>query len=493
MYGAGIDLGTTRTAAAVWSAGRVRVLPLEPAEPPDGPVGTASAPLAVPDPGDGGCPSAVLIEADGGVQVGSRAERLAADRPQGLARAFKRRFGDEIPYLLSGHELTAEELTGHLLGWVLAALTRSRRGVPPDRTVLTVPATWQDYRLRCLDRVTRAAGLAGVTVLPEPAAAAVFYAGRDQVLPGTTVGVYDFGGGTFDATLLRKTSGGFEILGEPLGLDAVGGVDLDDALLRLVAAELGGGWSGLDRDEPDTRRALARLRDDVVRAKETLSVRTELSLPVRLPGLARTLTLRRAAFEDAVRPLVEQTVELMADAIDQAGLGTTGVDRILLVGGSSGMPLVERLLAERLGIPTVRDAHPKHAVCLGAAIAAGSLLAPGPAVPAPGHGHATAAPVPADVLDTAEILDAGQPGASGGLPGLEVDLADHGLADAARVPVRPAAELRRRLRPAEQNEPLHASLAGDDAYGQAARRAALLVIGLVTALVLVAALLRGGG
>lgn len=462
MYGLGIDLGTTASAVAAWHAGRAEVVPLAGAE---------------------SCPSVVFLAADGIVEVGAAADRAAATTPDRAVRGFKRRFGDDVPYLLAGRELTAEDLTGWLLGWVLDGAVAAHDGEPPAVVMLTVPATWQDYRLDCLLRTARAAAPGLVTsTLPEPAAAAVFYAGRDQVTAGTTVGVYDFGGGTVDATLLRKTAGGFEILGLPLGDEQVGGLDVDEALLRLVGVQLGSAWAALDRQDPTVRRGLARLRWQIVAAKEELSARTEVEVDVDLPGLRRTVTVSRTRLEEAIDPLVERSVDVLADVIDAAGLTPADLDRVLLVGGSSRIPLVARRVDERLGIRVVTDAHPKYAVCLGAAVAAGSLLSMTSSAPDVVH---AGRPPEAQVGLAPKVPIMGAPPPT---HALEVDLASQGLLEAARVPVRPAAELRRRA-PDPADTPLTADLTQDDAYRVAARRALVLVALVVATLAMLAVLL----
>jgi molecular chaperone DnaK (HSP70) len=488
MYALGIDLGTANTAVACWRDGRAEVVPL-------------GASMGAPSVRS--CPSIVLVQDDGGTLAGTAAAQEAAAHPDRVIRGFKRRFGDDVPYLVGGREVTAEELTGHLLRWVLRTAREALGGGAPSQLAVTVPATWQDYRLERMGRVAVDVGVpCPVSFMPEPAAAAVYYAARDHVRAGGTVAVYDFGGGTFDATVLRKTSGGFETLGPPMGLDTVGGEDLDEAMFRLVVAELGPAWPALDRTDVGIRRGVAQLREAAVRAKEELSTARKADIPVLLPGLTRVVTIQRPTFEAAIEPLVDETIVALMDVVDLAGLAPRDLDGVLLVGGSSQIPSITARLGERLSVPTLKDVHPKHAVCLGAAVAAGSLLrnvqhppsvevptttrpqcvlnAPLRTVTAPADDGSTTA-VLDDVSATAVLDDASD-------TVIDVDLVAHGLTDAGYVPVRPAAELLRSRSTAVENEVLTADLGQDDAYDSARRRAVVLA-GLLIAGVLLAFLM----
>jgi molecular chaperone DnaK len=441
-YALGVDLGTTYTAAALWHGRRAEVLRL---------ARTGSA-----------VPSVVLVEDDGRTVAGPAAEERAAAEPERVARAFKRRFGDDVGLLVAGQEVAADALTADVLRWVLATAT-ARCGGAPTAVVITVPATWQGYRLELMQQVAQCAGVPvdALALVPEPAAAAIYYAGREQVPPGTRVAVYDFGGGTFDATVMQKTGGGFEILGLPRGDEAVGGIDIDFSLLRLVARSAGPAWSALDRGDPDLRLRLARLSRDVVVAKEQLTLSPSVVVPVDLPGLPAGIEVTRAELEHECAGLLDTTVAVMRDVIAAAGLEPADLDRVLLVGGSSRMPMVRRVVAEQLQVAVVADTHPKYAVCLGAAITAGTLL---PAAPA-------ALPVAAPTTATATVV--------------EVNLSDAGLTEASHVPVRPAAQLRRRG-PAAPNEPLIVSLGHPDAARSPGARGAAVAVALAVVAILAA-------
>ena len=350
-YSLGIDVGTTFTAAATWQDSRSTVVPL----------GRRSD--AVPT---------VLCLTDAGWLVGDAAERRAVTEPDRIARTFKRRMGDDVPVRVGGRDVPVEELTAQVLGWVVERAAQDA-GEPPGPVVLTHPADWGEFRTGRLRAAARSAGLAPVRLVAEPVAAASYYALRARVAPGDLIGVYDLGGGTFDASLVRKTGTGFELVGTPVGEDT-GGIDLDQEILDHVVDVMGPAWHDLDPADPDTLAGLAQLRSQVVLAKEGLSDDERVEIPVLLPGLVRRLALTRDQLEQMAGPMVDRTVAGFEGLLRRSGVTPTDVAAVLLVGGSSRMPMVAVRLSEELGVRVVVDAHPKYAVCLGAAtIAAASL------------------------------------------------------------------------------------------------------------------------
>ena len=389
-YRLGVDLGTTWTAAAVTrsggAAGTAEVVSL----------GTRAAVV----------PSLVLVKADGDVLVGEAAARRGATEPDRLAREFKRRIGDPTPLLVGGSPWSADGLTGLLLRWVVDQVA-ALEGGPPEALAVAHPANWGEYKRDLLRQAVARADLDvpadRVVLVSEPEAAAAHYATQQRVAPGSVVAVYDLGGGTFDAAVLRKTATAWEILGEPQGVERLGGIDFDEAVLGHVVATL-----GVDAETlPPVARA--RLRADCVEAKEALSSDTAVAVPVPFdPGGRGEVRLTRAELEDMVRGPLGATTTALRQALRSAGVAPEAVDAVLLVGGSSRIPLVGQLVGRELGRPVAIDAHPKHAVALGAALHAPAPRAtpapapaagPGPApasAPAPGPGPGPApAPAPA--------------------------------------------------------------------------------------------------
>ncbi len=348
-YRLGIDLGTTWTAAAVCRDGRAEMLALGDRSPV--------------------IPSVVAIREDGTVLTGEAAERRVAIEPERVAREFKRRFGDPAPLLLGGAPYGAETLQAHLLRAVVDKATE-REGEPPDGIGLTVPANWGPYKLELVDQVIALAGLVAdeVDVITEPEAAAIHYAAQQRVEPGELVAVYDLGGGTFDAAILRRTTTGYEIAGPPSGIERLGGIDLDAAVFAFVQGQLDDA-AEIDPDNPDAVAALAALRRDCVAGKEALAADTDTEIVAMLPGTHERIRLTRAEFEDMARPSIRQTVEALQRAVQAADVSPADLTSVLLVGGSSRIPLVAQEVGNAIGRPVAVDTHPKHAVALGAALA----------------------------------------------------------------------------------------------------------------------------
>jgi hypothetical protein len=207
-----------------------------------------------------------------------------------------------------------------------------------------------------------------VSFLAEPQAAALHYAAAERIEAGSTIAVYDLGGGTFDAAVVHKDGAGFGLLGRPEGLERLGGVDFDEVIFEHVRRGLPEAFDGLDDADPRTLSAIAAIRRECVDAKEALSSDTEVSIPVLTPAAQGAVRLHRTEFEGLIRPQIEATVEALRRAVHSAGLIPTQLSAVLLVGGSSRIPLVASLVSEQLGRPVAVDADPKKAIALGAAL-----------------------------------------------------------------------------------------------------------------------------
>ena len=158
---------------------------------------------------------------------------------------------------------------------------------------LTCPATWGDYRRQLMTEAAATARLTGVGLLPEPVAAAVYYASQERLDPDSLVAVYDLGGGTFDATVVRKTAGGFEIHGTAGGDETIGGADFDQVVMDHVASTIGVRWSEFDAEDPAVLAGLAQVRAHAVGAKEALSSDVDATIPVILPDVTRDVRITR--------------------------------------------------------------------------------------------------------------------------------------------------------------------------------------------------------
>ncbi|WP_322778882.1 Hsp70 family protein [Frankia sp. Cas4] len=352
-YALGIDVGTTFTAAAIWRDGRAEVVDL----------GERARTI----------PSVLFLRDDGVMLVGEAAERRAITDPSRVAREFKRRFGDDVPVRLADTWVGIPDLVADMIRFVVSKVTE-RESQAPGHVMLTRPATWSGHRQDLMEQAAGLAGLTDVGLLSEPVAAAGHYAAQDRLTPGDHVGVYDLGGGTFDATVLRKTDGGFEVCGEPGGDDDIGGIDIDEAVLDHIARTVGPPWQRQDLTDPETARAVAQVHAAAVAAKEALSADTEAEIPVIIPGCNRTVRLTRDDLEESVRIMVLRTLDTFRRTCRSAGVEPADLNRVLLVGGSSRIPLVARLVEREFRVLVTVDTHPKFAVCLGAAIAGGARL-----------------------------------------------------------------------------------------------------------------------
>jgi actin-like ATPase involved in cell morphogenesis len=398
-YGLGVDLGTSFTGAAVSHAGQTRMVTL----------GEQTILM----------PSVVRVQPDGTLLTGdSGASPEAGDDPDRTGRNFKRRLGDPTPLVLGGQPHSAVSLLAATLSAVMQAATRLEGSPPPDRVVLTYPAVWGPYRREQFDEVPRRAGLNEVTVVSEPEAAATHYAARRQLGHGDVVAVYDLGGGTFDTTVTRVTGSGVEILGVPEGVEWIGGVDFDEAVLAHVDRAAGGALSALDPRDPASALTLQRARQQCVLAKETLSRDTSTSVAVQLPGRQTEVPLSRDEFEAMIRTPLEATLEALHRTLHSAGIAADDLAGVLLVGGSSRIPLVSRMLSQDLGRPVLVDPQPQHCVALGAAAIAEGMSVPARTPRAPrwtmsGHrGRQLLAATAAGVLLVGGAVYAGHSGQS---------------------------------------------------------------------------------
>jgi YVTN family beta-propeller protein len=345
-YSLGVDLGTTFVAAAIASATRVEMFTL----------GDRSVVM----------PASVYLREDGTLVTGEAATLRAVSSPDRVSREFKRRLGNPTPVMLGGQSFAVPVLLGTLLRDVLRKVVETE-GAPPERVVLTHPANWGPFRRALFEEVPQHAGLENPPTVTEPEAAAAHYAASRLLAEGQTVAVYDLGGGTFDATVLRKRAEGVEILGTPEGIERLGGVDFDEAIWSFVDHRADGALSELDLRDPQTAVAMARLRQDCVLAKEALSVDTETVIPVFLPGRHFDVRITRVEFEDLVRAQIESTIGALSRTLSSAGISPGELSAVLLIGGSSRIPLIARMVSAELGRPIVVDTHPKYAVALGAA------------------------------------------------------------------------------------------------------------------------------
>ncbi|HET6950508.1 MAG TPA: Hsp70 family protein, partial [Acidimicrobiales bacterium] len=262
-YGLGIDLGTTSTAAAVVRGRRAGIVRLTPRS-------TAVA-------------TVVRRETDGRLVVGEP-PGTGDLTPGRAARDVKRRVGDPTPLLLGAQPVEVERLLAEVLAFVAAAV-EAVEGGPPASTVVAHPGHWGPFKREVLVSACRLAGLDRVELMTEPAAVATWCVRTARLRPGATVAVYDLGGGTFDAAVLEAGRGGtVQVRGQPEGIERLGGIDIDAAVVDHVLGRMEAGIEDLDCDDPAMVAALARLRRLCAGAKEALASERAVVIPVVLPG-----------------------------------------------------------------------------------------------------------------------------------------------------------------------------------------------------------------
>ncbi|GIG68102.1 Hsp70 family protein [Phytomonospora endophytica] len=334
--GLGIDFGTSHTVAMLRRAdGRVEPLLFD------------SSPLL---------PSAVFAPPDGALLVGRDALDSARRDPSRFEPNPKRRI-DDGTVLLGERELPVGDLFAAVLGRVRREYA-DVTGRPPGSVSLTYPAAWGPARRLVLSDAARQAGFGAPRLVPEPVAAATYFVERleREVPVGSAVVVHDFGGGTFDASVVRRTPGGFEVLAVD-GLDDLGGVDIDEAIVAHLRRRVGDPerWARLlAPNTPAEFRHRRTFAEDVRLAKERLSRQTTADL--FLPVFDTDVHLTRDELEEITAPMLARAVRVVQAVIRVSGMPRGALAGVFLVGGSSRMPLVATMLHRELGTPpTVID------------------------------------------------------------------------------------------------------------------------------------------
>jgi len=233
-----------------------------------------------------------------------------------VVREFKRRIGDPTPIVVGGVAWSPQELSARVVRWVVDRV-REREGGPAARVAVTHPASWGPLKRDLLGSALAGQGVP-VSFLAEPQAAALHYASTERLGSGSTVAVYDLGGGTFDAAVVHKTGASFSLVGRPEGLERLGGVDFDQAVFDHVRSAMPDAFAALDDSDPAVLSAVASVRRECSEAKEALSADTEVTIPVLLPGAQGSVRLHRTEFESMIRPQIEETVAALRRAVASA-------------------------------------------------------------------------------------------------------------------------------------------------------------------------------
>lgn len=354
----GIDLGTSNSAAAVLEGGRPVLIPS--AE------GTSVYGKSFP--------SYVAFAKDGSRLVGEPAKRQAVANTEGTVYAFKRKMGTDFKYKILGKEYRPQDLSAILLQKIKKD-AEAFLGEEITKAVITVPAYFNDNQRQATKDAGEIAGLEVVRLVNEPTAAALAY-GLDKSTKEQRILVYDFGGGTLDVTIMEFGNGVFEVKSTS-GDTQLGGTDMDNAIVDYLTAEI---KKSTGVDVSKDKQAMQRVREAAEKAKIELSttVSSEISLPFLTmgPGNAPvhfTHSLTRAKLEDIVVPIVERTTKPVMQALKDTKIEPAKIDKVILVGGPTRMPIVQRYVEQLLGKKIERGVDPMEAVAFGAAIQAGVL------------------------------------------------------------------------------------------------------------------------
>ena len=353
----GIDLGTSNSAAAAIVGGKPTIIPA--AE------GTSLGGKTVP--------SVVAFTKDGQLLVGEPARRQMALNPEGTVTGIKRKMGTDYKVKIFGKEYTPEQISA----FILQKIKRDAEaflGEKVEKAVITVPAYFNDNQRQATKNAGKIAGLEVVRLINEPTAAAFAY-GLNKSEEELKILVFDFGGGTLDVTIMDFGEGVFQVI-STAGDTKLGGRDMDEALMNYVIEQFKKD-TGVDLRED--KQALPRLREAVEKAKIELSsvLETEINLPfiTSIGNEPKHLVMRisRALLEELVKPIVEKCRGPLTRALEDAKLEPKDIDKIILVGGPTRMPIVQKFIEDFFGKPPERGIDPMECVATGAAIQAGII------------------------------------------------------------------------------------------------------------------------
>lgn len=349
----GIDLGTTNSAVATMEGGQSIIIPnIE---------------------GNRTTPSVVAFTKDGERLVGETAKRQAIMNPDRTIASIKRDMGTDRKVTIDGKSYTPQEISAMILQ-KLKADAESYLGETVTEAVITVPAYFTDAQRQATKDAGKIAGLEVKRIINEPTAAALAY-GVDKEEESSKIMVYDLGGGTFDVSILEVGDGVFEVLATR-GNNRLGGDDFDNRLMDFIAEEFKK-ENGVDlRLDPTSDQ---RLKDAAEKAKKELSsaMTTNINLPfitaVNGQPAHLNMDITRAKFEELISDLVKKTEQPVLDALKDAGLSSSDLNKVLLVGGSTRVPMVQQVVKKLTGRDPQKDINPDECVALGAAVQGGVL------------------------------------------------------------------------------------------------------------------------
>ena len=355
----GIDLGTSNSAASVLVGGKPTTIPSAEGASQYGK----------------SFPSYVAFTEDGQMLVGEPARRQAVTNPENTISAIKRLMGTDKKVTANGKQYSPQEISAFILQKIKKD-AESFLGEPIQKAVITVPAYFDDNQRTATKDAGTIAGLEVVRLVNEPTAASLAYGLDKQDDDDINIMVYDLGGGTLDVTIMEFGGGVFEVKSTS-GDTQLGGTDMDNVLLNYLADEFKA-KEGIDLKDND--QAVQRLREAAEKAKIELSttLTTEVNLPFIAMGADGTpknliQSLTRAKLEELVDDIVQKSGKPMQQALDDAKMSKSEIDKIILVGGPTRMPIVQNFVEKFIGKPVERGIDPMECVSMGAAIQGGVL------------------------------------------------------------------------------------------------------------------------
>jgi molecular chaperone DnaK len=348
----GIDLGTTNSAAAIYEGGRSTVIPSA-----EGPTMAGKM-----------FPSVVAFTKDGQLLIGEPAKRQATANPEGTIFEIKRKMGTTYKTNIFGKEYTPQQISAFILQKIKKD-AETYLGGTMRKAVITVPAHFDDNQRQATKDAGEIAGFEVMRIINEPTAACLAY-GIDKLEKEMKILVFSFGGGTHDVTLMDFGKGVFQVLSTS-GDTQIGGTDVDRALMDHIIDEFKR-QTGIDLTSD--KMATARLKEAAEKAKIELSAL--MSTDIDLPFIASDssgpkhlhLAVTRTKLESLAQPIVQKTQKTLLKALEDAKLTPTDVDKIILIGGMTRMPLVQKFVEKILGKPAERGIDPMECVAIGAAI-----------------------------------------------------------------------------------------------------------------------------
>jgi molecular chaperone DnaK len=349
----GIDLGTSNSAASAMIGGKPSIIPA--AE------GTSIAGKAFP--------SVVAFTKDGQLLVGEPARRQMISNPEGTVLAAKRKMGTDFRFSVFGKEYSPQQISAFILQKIKRD-SEAFLGESVEKAVITVPAYFNDNQRQATKDAGEIAGLQVVRIINEPTAASLAF-GLDKIQKDLKIVVFDLGGGTLDVTIMEMGGGVFQVK-STAGDTQLGGTDMDNKLVDYILQEFKN-QSGLD--VRNDRAAMMRVREAAEKAKIELSnmINTEINLPFLAYDSATgpknlVLQITRAKMEELLRPIIERCRGPAMQALQDAKLSPNDIDKIILIGGPTRMPIVRQFVAAVMGKEPERGVDPMEAVAMGAAI-----------------------------------------------------------------------------------------------------------------------------